>query len=72
MKQFHYFPKQGLLPTEDLEREDIERLSRLTKTNIVRDIRKITKEDLGKYSMRSEENIGGINYTTIEGEVGEQ
>ena len=60
----------GITAYRRFEREDIERLSRLTKTNIVRDIRKITKEDLGKYSMRSEENIGGINYTTIEGEYG--
>ena len=52
------------------ERDDLERLSRLTKTNIIRDIRKITKEDIGEYSSRSEENIGGINYTTINGEFG--
>ena len=31
---------------------------------------KITKEDVGEYSSRSEENIGGINYTKIWGEYG--
>ena len=37
---------------------------------MIRDIRKITKDDIGDYSSRSEENIGGINYTKIEGEFG--
>ena len=60
----------GITAYRRFERDDLERLSRLTKTNIIRDIRKITKEDIGEYSSRSEENIGGINYTTIEGEFG--
>ena len=60
----------GITAYRRFEREDLERLSRLTKTNMVRDIRKITEDDIGKYSSRSEENIGGINYTRIEGEFG--
>ena len=60
----------GITAYRRFEREDLERLSRLTKTNMVRDIRKITEDDIGKYSSRSEENIGGINYTSIEGEFG--
>ena len=60
----------GITAYRRFERDDLERLSRLTKTNMVRDIRKITEDDIGKYSSRSEENIGGINYTRIEGEFG--
>ena len=60
----------GITAYRRFERDDLERLSRLTKTNMVRDIRKITKDDIGEYSSRSEENIGGINYTRIEGEFG--
>ncbi len=60
----------GITAYRRFERDDLERLSRLTKTNMVRDIRKITEDDIGKYSSRSEENIGGINYTMIEGEFG--
>ena len=37
---------------------------------MIRDVKKITKEDVGEYSSRSEENIGGINYTKIWGEFG--
>jgi chaperonin GroEL (HSP60 family) len=60
----------GITAYRRFERDDLERLSRLTKTNMVRDIRKITEEDIGEYSSRSEENIGGINYTRIEGKFG--
>ena len=60
----------GITAYRRFERDDLERLSRLTKTNMVRAIRKITKEDIAEYSSRSEENIGGINYTRIEGEFG--
>ena len=60
----------GITAYRRFERDDLERLSRLTKTNLVRDIRKITEDDIGVYSSRSEENIGGINYTRIEGEFG--
>jgi chaperonin GroEL (HSP60 family) len=60
----------GITAYRRFERDDLERLSRLTKTNMVRDIRKITEDDIGKYSSRSEENIGGINYTRIEGKFG--
>jgi chaperonin GroEL (HSP60 family) len=60
----------GITAYRRFERDDLERLSRLTKTNMVRDIRKITEDDIGEYSSRSEENIGGINYTRIEGKFG--
>ena len=40
----------GITAYRRFEREDLERLSRLTKTNMVRDIRKITEDDIGKYS----------------------
>jgi len=52
------------------EREDLERLAKLTGANMIRDIERIDKNDVGRYSMRSEENIGSINYTKIEGENG--
>ena len=60
----------GITAYRRFEREDLERLSKLTKTNMIRDVKKITKEDVGEYSSRSEENIGGINYTKIAGEFG--
>ena len=60
----------GITAYRRFERNDLERLSKLTNTNMIRDIKKITKEDIGEYSSRSEENIGGINYTKIEGEFG--
>ncbi len=60
----------GITTYRRFEREDLERLSRLTKSNIIREIRKVTKDDIGIYSSRSEENIGGVNFTTIEGEFG--
>jgi chaperonin GroEL (HSP60 family) len=52
------------------EREDLERLAKLTGANMVRDIGRMEEKDVGSYSMRSEENIGSINYTKIEGEKG--
>jgi chaperonin GroEL (HSP60 family) len=60
----------GITAYRRFERDDLERLSRLTGTNMIRNIGNINKDDIGAYSSRSEENIGSINYTKIEGELG--
>ncbi|MCP2502988.1 MAG: TCP-1/cpn60 chaperonin family protein [Candidatus Thalassarchaeaceae archaeon] len=62
--------RAGITAYRRFEREDLERLSRLTGTNMIRKVGRITKEDIGSYSSRSEENIGSVNYTKIEGTLG--
>ena len=62
--------KAGITAYRRFEREDLERLSRITGADIIRNIEKIEKRNLGSYSSRSEEDIGSINYTKIEGNLG--
>tara|TARA_B110000438_G_scaffold29618_2_gene28750 strand:- start:11874 stop:13484 length:1611 start_codon:yes stop_codon:yes gene_type:complete len=62
--------KVGITAYRRFERDDLERLSRLTGANIVRDVQRISKNDIGSYSSRTEEKIGSVNYTKIEGDLG--
>ena len=62
--------KAGITAYRRFERDDIERLSRITGADIIRNLEQIEERHLGDYSSRSEENIGSINYTKIEGNLG--
>ncbi len=62
--------KAGITAYRRFERDDLERLSRITGADIIRNIEKIDPKNLGSYSSRSEENIGSVNYTRIEGDLG--
>ncbi len=62
--------KVGITAYRRFERDDLERLSRITGADIIRNVEKIEERNLGNYSSRSEENIGSINYTKIEADLG--
>ena len=60
----------GITAYRRYEREDLERLARITGSAMVRDARRITDEDIGTYSSRSERSYSGVKHTRIDGPEG--
>ncbi len=60
----------GITAYRRFEREDLERLARITGSTMVRDARRIKKEDVGTYSSRSEQTFSGVKHTRIDGSEG--
>ena len=57
----------GITAYRRFERKDLELLSKITGAKPGRDPLMIRKEDIGRYSKRSEENIADVKHTLIEG-----
>jgi len=60
----------GITAYRRFEREDLERLARITGSVMVRDARGIKADDVGTYSSRSEQTFSGIKHTRIDGSAG--
>ncbi|HIE63406.1 MAG: hypothetical protein CXT72_03700 [Methanobacteriota archaeon] len=60
----------GITAYRRFEREDLERLARMTGARMVRDTKRMTMGDVGIYTKRSERVIGGVKYTRIEADKG--
>ena len=60
----------GITAYRRFEREDLERLARITGSVMVRDARRIKADDVGTYSSRSEQTFSGIKHTRIDGSAG--
>jgi len=60
----------GITAYRRFEREDLERLARITGSVMVRDARRIKADDVGIYYGRSEQTFSGIKHTRIDGFMG--
>tara|TARA_B100001173_G_scaffold312332_1_gene333011 strand:+ start:1479 stop:3092 length:1614 start_codon:yes stop_codon:yes gene_type:complete len=60
----------GITCYRRFERDDLERLSKITGTRMIRDPNRISERDLGAFTGRSEEIIAGVTHTRIEGSEG--
>ena len=60
----------GITAYRRYDREDLERLARITGSAMVRDSKRIKDEDIGTYSSRSERSYSGVKHTRIDGPEG--
>ena len=60
----------GITAYRRFERNDLEMLSRLTGSHIVRGIERLGEDNVGTYENRSESVTAGVSHTTIEGSEG--
>ena len=60
----------GITSYRRFEREDLERLSKITGTRMVRRPIRISEDDLGRFTSRREETVAGITHSVIEGSEG--
>ena len=60
----------GITSYRRFEREDLERLSKITGTSMVRRAARISQDDLGRFTGRREETVAGITHSVIEGSEG--
>ncbi|RAH16796.1 MAG: thermosome subunit [Methanobacteriota archaeon] len=60
----------GITAYRRLERNDLEMASRITGSQIVRDVKGLEGDDIGSYTRRSEIVTGGVTHTRIDGEEG--
>ena len=60
----------GITSYRRFEREDLERLSKITGTRMVRRPIRISEDDLGRFTGRREETVAGIAHSVIEGSEG--
>jgi chaperonin GroEL (HSP60 family) len=62
--------KAGIVAYRRFERKDMELLSKITGASSVRDVLSLKESDTGVFSRRSEESIGEVKHTLIEGSMG--
>jgi len=60
----------GITAYRRYDREDLERLARITGSVMVRDAKRVKDKDIGTYSSRSECSYSGVKHTHIEGSEG--
>ncbi len=60
----------GITSYRRFEREDLERLSKITGSSMVRRATRVSEDDLGRFTCRREETVAGITHSVIEGSEG--